>query len=86
MRAYVRQHQPTDVDKVAKGIGGIIVDNSASLPARSSSETIDQTKWIANLGNFFELMERFNFMNNLNVQTTVTVQTVSTLVKLGPSA
>ena len=85
VRDFVRQHQSTNVDKVAKGIGGIIVGNSA-LPARSSCETIDETEWIVNLGNLPEQMEKLNMVDDLSVQTTAAVETASTLVKLVSSA
>ena len=40
-KAFVRQHEPTDVGKVAKAFGGIIVRNSALL-ARSHYKTINE--------------------------------------------
>ena len=69
VRAFARQHQSTDVDKVAERIGGIVIGNSA-LPGRSSCETIDGTEQIANLGNLLERMERFNWMNELNAHNS----------------
>ena len=70
-----RDHSSTYVESVVKTIGGIIVDKSAALPAKSSCETRDETERIPNLGNFLERIEKINFMNELNVQTTATVQT-----------
>ena len=85
IRAIVTQNQSTDVGTVARGIGGIIIVNSA-LPAGSFSEAIDETERIGNLGNFIEQMVKFIWVKELNVQITATVQTASTLVKLVPSA
>ena len=45
--------------------------------AKSSCETIDETDWTANLGNFLERIEKFNLMDVLKVQITAAVQTAS---------
>ena len=52
----------------------IVVDNSA-IPARLSCETVDETERIANLGNPLEQMEKFDLMNELNVQRTCSLCT-----------
>ena len=58
-KAFVRQHESTDVGKVAKAFGGIIVRNSALL-ARSYYKTINETERIANVDNLLERVEKFN--------------------------
>ena len=67
VRNSAREHESTDVENVAKGIGGIIVDNSPSLPARSSFETVGTTELIANLGYHSDRTGKSNLKDELKI-------------------
>ena len=63
---FTRKLESTSAENFAKAIGGTIVDNSASISARSPRKTIDETEWVANLGYLPDRMGKSTLMDELN--------------------